>query len=72
MNDSRIGQRMQLHPATDRWMMGDRYGVIVGVSKRVRHYLDPRDPRNGQTFTVKMDKSGKTIKVCQGNIGEIF
>jgi hypothetical protein len=27
--DFEIGQRVQLHPATDRWMMGDRYGVMI-------------------------------------------
>lgn len=72
MTDPRIGKRAQLHPATDRWMMGDRYGVIVSVSKRSRSYLDPRDPRNGQTFTVLMDKSGKRIRVAEGNISEVF
>jgi hypothetical protein len=27
----RIGDRVQLHPATDRWMMGDRYGVVRNI-----------------------------------------
>jgi hypothetical protein len=43
------GSRVELHPATDRWMMGDRYGTIV---------------RAGRTkIAVLMDKSGKVIKV---------
>ena len=72
MADYRIGKRIELHPVTDRWMMGDRYGVIVYISKRIRSYIDPRDPRNGQTFTVLMAKSGKRIRVAEGNISEVF
>lgn len=72
MQDARIGQRCELHPATDRWMMGDRYGVIVAISKRIRSYLDPKDPRNGQVFTVLLDKSGKRIRFAEGNINRVF
>ena len=72
MKDSRIGMRCELHPATDRWMMGDRYGVIVAVSKRVRSFLDPRDPRNGQVFTVLLDKSQKRIRLSEGYLSSIF
>lgn len=70
--DFRIGMRAELHPATDAWMRGDRYGEIVAVSKRVRTFLDPRDPRNGHTFTIKMDKSGRKLRVSEGNIARIF
>jgi hypothetical protein len=70
MNDYRIGKRVELRPATDRWMRGDKYGVIVSVLKRIRHYIDPRDPRNGLTFRVKMDRSWQIIRVTEGNIGE--
>lgn len=72
MKDPRIGKRCELHSATDRWMMGDRYGVIVAISKRVRSYIDPRDPRNGQVFTVLLDKSGKRIRFSEGNINQVF
>lgn len=72
MLDYRIGKRVELHPATDRWMRGDRYGVILSISKRSRSFLDSTDPRNGQTFKVKMDKSGKTIRISEGNITEVF
>lgn len=41
------GRRVELHPATDRWMMGDRYGEVIKVGLgRVR---------------VRLDKSGKTF-----------
>lgn len=72
MTDSRIGKRVQLHPATDRWMRGDKYGEIVAISARCRSYIDPQDWRNGYTFTVLMDRSGQRIKVAEGNIVEVF
>ena len=72
MQDSRIGKRAQLHPATDRWMRGDRYGEIVAVSKKYRSYIDRNDWRNGHTFTILMDRSGQRIKVAEGNIVEVF
>jgi len=70
--DSRIGMRAELHPATDAWMRGDRYGDIVSVSKRSRSFLDPRDPRNGHTFRIRMDRSGRTLTVSEGNIFRVF
>jgi hypothetical protein len=41
-------RRVELHPATDRWMMGDRYGEIVRVKDGLVH--------------VRLDKSGKTFR----------
>lgn len=72
MTDPRIGKRVELHPATDRWMMGDKYGAVVAVSRKVRSYIDPKDPRNGRIFTVLMDRSGKRIRVSEGNIGSFI
>lgn len=43
------GSRVQLHPATDRWMMGDRFGTVRKITRRSIH--------------VKMDRSKKTIRV---------
>jgi hypothetical protein len=43
------GRRVQLHPATDRWMMGDRYGVVRKVDAECRVH-------------VKLDVSKKTLK----------
>lgn len=31
INEFIEGQRVQLHPATDAWMQGDRYGNVVQV-----------------------------------------
>lgn len=45
----KTGERVQLHPATDAWMMGDRYGEIVKIGAKYVH--------------VKMDRSGKVRKL---------
>jgi hypothetical protein len=39
------GTRVEAHPACDCWMMGDRFGTIVKITRRSIH--------------VKMDRSGK-------------
>ena len=53
----RLGRRVELHPATDAWMMGDRYGTIVKVNK--------------SNVSIKMDKSGRTLKVTENNYTEV-
>lgn len=54
------GSRVQLHPATDDWMRGDRYGVVVGYG-RAREYVGPSNTRyKMRPVLVKLDKSGKT------------
>jgi len=52
------GMRAELHPATDAWMFGDRYGEIVKVGRTLVH--------------IKMDRSGRTLKVAPRYVGEIF
>lgn len=52
----RKGERVQLHPATDQWMAGDRYGTVTGGGKR------------GGAVRVKMDRSGKSVRVCAENL----
>jgi hypothetical protein len=47
-----LNDRVELHPATDAWMRGDKYGDIVKLGKKYVH--------------VKMDRSGKTRKVTPG------
>jgi hypothetical protein len=49
-----VGERVQLHPGTNRWMMGDRYGEVVKVTREYVH--------------VKLDKSGKTLKFSEGRL----
>lgn len=41
----KVGDRVQIHPAADAWMQGDRYGEIVRVGNSIVH--------------VRMDRSGR-------------
>ena len=43
-----------MHPATDAFMMGDRYGTVTKIGKSKIH--------------VKMDRSGRTRLVLPGNL----
>ena len=54
----RRGDRVQLHPATDAWMMGDRFGTVVKVGRDLLH--------------VNMDRSGRTRRVPPRLIGDIL
>ena len=29
-----VGDRVELHPATDRWMRGDRFGTVSKLGRR--------------------------------------
>lgn len=50
----RVGDRVELHPSTDRWMQGDRYGEVVKIGHTYVH--------------VHMDRSNKTIRVRPQNL----
>jgi len=50
--------RVQIPAYTDRWMMGDRYGEVVKVTEH-QH----QDGWEYEIARVKLDKSGKTVKV---------
>ena len=63
-------RRVQIPAYTDRWMMGDRYGEIVKIRK-AKNYLDPFDPRGRTLYCVKLDKSGKTVKVIADDCIEV-
>lgn len=51
-NGYEVGDRVELHPATDLWMRGAKYGTVVGTSltrdDRVKVRLDAY--RNGIVF----------------------
>lgn len=53
-----VGDRVQLHPASSRWMQGDRFGTIEAVGKRLVH--------------VRMDRSAQLAKLHPSNIGEVI
>jgi len=50
----KIGQRVQLHPATDTWMRGDRYGEVVKIGRLYIH--------------VKLDKSDHVLRFRPDNL----
>lgn len=52
--DFKVGQRVELHPGTDRWMMGDRLGVVSRMS--------------ASHVWVKLDVSRKTLPFNPENI----
>jgi hypothetical protein len=54
--DFSIGDRIQLHPATDAWMRGDRFGQIHKVTQKF--------------YYVSMDVSGRVLRVPPCNILE--
>lgn len=62
-------ERVQIPAYTDRWMMGDRYGEVVKVTKQRKNF-PPRAPVSAdgrgtyiEVAHVKLDKSGVTIRV---------
>lgn len=50
----RLHERVELHPATDAWMRGDRYGTIKKVTKKYYH--------------IAMDRSGRVLVVPERNV----
>ena len=60
--------RVQMPAYTYRWMMGDRYGEIVKVTRKWGHVPNGTGGltavRNGQEIAhVKLDISGKVVRV---------
>lgn len=64
--------RVQIPAYTDRWMMGDRFGDVVKISKMrpaqaVRAALLTSRPHGvyepREIAHVKLDKSGKVVRV---------
>jgi hypothetical protein len=53
-----VGTRVQIHAASARWMMGDRYGEITKIGRKF--------------VSVKLDKSGKTIKSLPDQLQEVY
>lgn len=48
----RVGDRVELHPGTDAWMRGDRYGTVEKLGRKWVY--------------VRMDKSGKLVRSMHG------
>ncbi len=45
--DFTVGTRVELHPATDAWMQGDRFGTVSSVGRKY--------------VRVTMDRSGRVL-----------
>ena len=68
--------RVQIPAYTDRWMMGDRFGEVVKVTLSRLRRISPRsaipavyDQR--EIAHVKLDKSGKTVRVIFDDCREV-
>lgn len=63
MTDERIGKRVQMHPARDEWMQGDRYGVVVGIGRK-REYVDhfTKARTMERPLRIKLDVSGRIVR----------
>lgn len=57
LSDFTRDQRVELHPATDQWMRGDRYGTVQVVGYRYVH--------------VRMDRSGSITFAPPNTIARI-
>jgi hypothetical protein len=51
---ARPGDRVQAHPATDSWMMGDRWGSVAKVGPKRVH--------------VNMERSGRLRRFAPENL----
>ena len=59
--------RVQIPAYTDRWMMGDRYGDVIKITRHKEHYVGVPSQRprydEYEIAHVKLDKSSKIVKV---------
>ena len=58
--DFRKGQRIQMHPATDLFMRGARYGIVTHVGRKFVH------------VKLDLDPSGRVIWVAPRNLLPVF
>lgn len=54
VQDFKPGQRVELHPATDWWMRGARFGDVVRLGRTLVH--------------VKLDANGKVVPLHPTNL----
>ena len=64
-----VGERVQLHAATDEWMQGDRYGTVIGYG-RPTAFIDTETKERGtvRPVRVRLDKSGRTRRFHPDNL----
>lgn len=49
-----VGERVQLHPATDLWMRGARYGSVVKIGRLL--------------VSVRLDATDRTVNMHPDNL----
>ena len=68
MNTWNIGDRVSLHPCTNEWMQGDKFGEVVGFG----HKQDYTDRTSARAVRVKLDKSGRVRRFHPDNVCPIY
>jgi|GEM_PF-4058761 len=58
LRNFQVGNRVELHPATDLWMRGARFGAVAAIGRK--HLM------------VKLDKLPRPVRVAPANIGGII
>lgn len=58
LGDFRVGDAIEMHPATDAWMMGLRFGEVVKVGRT--------------KVSVRLDGYRRVVRVSPENIGRIL
>jgi len=62
-------ERVQIPAYTDRWMMGDRFGEVLKITKQRKNFppgANASADANGtyiEIAHIKLDKSGKVARV---------
>jgi hypothetical protein len=73
MKDSKtllaVGDRVQLHPGTDVWMQGDRFGEIVKIVPNLLGYGDGATSPEEAIFVIALDKSKRKLRFTRDLIG---
>ena len=58
VSDFATGDRVEIHPCTDLWMMGARFGTVIKLGRKFVH--------------VELDKTGRSHKFLPANILDVF
>lgn len=65
-----IGERVQLHPATDDWMRGDRYGAVIGYGRPRVIVARAGEPAVTVRIVIIRTDSGRTVRHHPANVLE--
>jgi hypothetical protein len=61
-----------MHPATDAWMQGDRFGTVVGMGKaRPYHTRATGKEIMARPLRIKLDKSGRVVRSHPDDVIEV-